>query len=98
MKFHASGKWTEEHDFAIDIAPDTIRDMFGRVIDDCLERQNEGGYITKYLDRVVQWMLNPNSEFPGEPGNLQMRKLPISSAPQDFPTPNPSRMSSICES
>lgn len=61
LRLHASGKWTEEHVFAIDLAPNAIRNMFGRVIEECVEQWNEGGYITKNLDRVVQWVLSQDS-------------------------------------
>jgi len=48
-KFQASGNYVYEHDFAINVAPDTIRDMLSYAIDEFVRDQNVGRFVTDYL-------------------------------------------------
>lgn len=57
-----------------------MRDMVGRIIDDCAgarERRKQtpwGGVGTKYIQRTLDWLMDPSTGFPE---NLDIRKLSI---------------------
>ncbi|CAF9930054.1 MAG: hypothetical protein ALECFALPRED_004510 [Alectoria fallacina] len=70
IKFSASGKYAEEVNFPIYISGTTMRDMVGRIIDDCAgarERRKQtpwGGVGTKYIQRTLDWLMDPSTGFP----------------------------------
>lgn len=67
----------EENDFAIDISPNKVRDMFGRVMEKCV--QGTGGFVTEGLEKTISWITREDTEFPGEPPKVpgQPRNLYI---------------------
>lgn len=69
LKLHASGKWVEENDFAIDISPNKVRDMFSRVMEKCV--QGTGGFVTQGLNNTISWITREDTEFPGEPPKVR---------------------------
>ena len=48
--------------------------MVEHVIDECIDGEQEGGYMTRGFERTLAWLEQPDTEFPGEPGNLYIRK------------------------
>lgn len=74
LKFHASGKNIEANDFTIDISPDLIPDMPGYLIDECIHRNQGAGFVIHHFNRTVERLEQSDTEIPGEPGNLFIRK------------------------
>lgn len=79
LRLHASGKWVEENVFAIDISPNKIRNMFGRLMGKCVQGQKKGGFVTNGINNTMKWLLREDTEFPGEPSRTpgEPRKLYI---------------------
>lgn len=48
--------------------------MLTYAIDKCVQEADQGGFVTQLLERVTNWIVKPESEFPGEPGKLYLRK------------------------
>lgn len=72
IEFHASGKAAHEENFALEVAPDEIRDMIGYVIDNLFSgEEEEMGFMTKYFNRTLDWLVAPGIGFPR---NLDMRE------------------------
>ena len=67
LKLHASGKWVEENDFVINIAPDMIRDMLGLVIEQCVQGGDGGGVVYNAINNTINWLLREDVDFPGGP-------------------------------
>lgn len=67
----------EDNDFGINIAPDTIHGMLRWVLDECVGEKNLGGFVTKYIDRPIAWLVSPATEYPqpGRAEDLSLRKL-----------------------
>lgn len=59
----------EENDFAIDISPNKVRDMFSRVMEKCV--QGTGGFATQGLNNTISWITREDTEFPGEPPKVR---------------------------
>lgn len=67
LRLHASGKWVEENVFAMDISPNKIRNMFGRLMDKCVQGKRIGGFLTNGINNTMKWLVREDTEFPGEP-------------------------------
>lgn len=48
--------------------------MLGYVIDECIQEKQQAGYVTKNLNRTVDWLAAEDTEFPGPPGEVHIRK------------------------
>lgn len=51
--------------------------MLTYAIDKCVQEKNQGGFVTHLLERVTNWIVKPENEFPGDPdhlGDLYLRK------------------------
>ena len=82
LRLHASGQWTEEHDFGINISPNQIRRLFSSALEHCVNDENKGGFVIEDLTNLCDWLVAPDTEFPGEPSkdrfgprNLRIRKV-----------------------
>ena len=48
------------HPKAVDIVPDDLRAVIGFVIDECVQLRGEGGYTTRGMANVFDWLLSGN--------------------------------------
>ena len=65
----------------LDISPNKIRNMFGQLMEKCVQGERSGGFVTSGLKNTIDWILREDTEFPGEPPkrpgrqrNLYIRK------------------------
>ena len=63
VSFHASGQAALLHVIPITVAPDTMRDMVGWVLDSCIGEEQVGGYVTRHINRTSEWLADPNVEI-----------------------------------
>lgn len=83
IQISASGKSTEEFNFPIFVSGNTMRDIVGRIIDECVEARGRGqqtpwgGVGTKYIHRTLDWLVKRDTRFPE---SLDIRKSPASPA------------------
>lgn len=70
IRFSASGKYAEEVNFPFFISGKTMRDMVGRIIDDCVQARGRrkqtpwGGVSTRYIQRTLDWLVERGTGFP----------------------------------
>ncbi|KAF6222557.1 hypothetical protein HO133_000602 [Letharia lupina] len=70
IKVSASGKPTEEVNFAVYISGNTMRDMVGRIIEECVGAREEsqqtpwGGVGTLSIRQTLDWIVQPGTRFP----------------------------------
>ena len=63
IQFDASGKFVEENTAQLWFAPDQIRHMAGWVIDQCVDGENTGGYITKDITSTLDYLTAPSTNI-----------------------------------
>ena len=51
--------------------------MLGRLIEKCVQGEGIGGMVTNGINETMKWILREDTEFPGEPRNLFIRKVPL---------------------
>ena len=64
VSFHASGQAALYHVIPILVAPNTIRDMIGWVVDECIGEARTGGYVTRNISRTTEWLIDPAIDLP----------------------------------
>lgn len=80
IKVSASGKPTEEVNFAVYISGNTMRDMVGRIIEECVGAREEsqqtpwGGVGTLSIRQTLDWIVQPGTRFPE---SLDIRNLSV---------------------
>lgn len=65
IEFHASGNYSYYHTQELLLAPNTIRYMAGYVIRQCIEGENSGGYVTKGIEKPIDYLSDINNTYPG---------------------------------
>ena len=58
-----SGKYAEEHTAEFWFVPEVIRNMAGWVIDQCVEGEKMGGYITKGIASTMDYLSAPQTRY-----------------------------------
>ena len=60
----ASGKFAEENDLEISVAPDDLRKLVLYTLENCVVKHGLGGYTTKDFDKTLGWIISPGIDFP----------------------------------
>ena len=61
--FDASGKYVEEHTSQIWFSPDRIRHMAGWVIDQCVDGEKMGGFMTYGISATTDYLSAPSTNI-----------------------------------
>ena len=70
IQFSASGKYAEENIIPVYISGNTMRDMVGRIIEQCVaagrgaQQASAGGVGTRYIRRTLDWLVERGTGFP----------------------------------
>ncbi len=63
IQFDASGKYVEEHTTELWFRPDDIRHMAGWVIDQCVDGEKLGGFVTKGIASTTSYLSAPSTKI-----------------------------------
>ena len=65
IQLRASGKYALENAVAFNLVPNDVRETVLYVIEECIANHHNGGFVTNSISNAIDWLVSPNSDFPG---------------------------------